>query len=212
MDRIEKIYKKLEKLIVFEPIINKLARKNATAFEILIATMMSSRTKDETTEKAAERLFNRFNTPQKLLKAKIKEIEKLIFPVGFYKTKAKNMIEISKLILNKYKGTVPHTQEELISLPGVGLKTAALVLSEGFGIDEICVDTHVHRISNRLGFVKTKTPEETYYELKKKLPKKLWIKTNHYFVSYGKTICTPLRPKCSICKINDLCPKVGILM
>jgi endonuclease III len=172
--------------------------------------MMSARTQDETTEKAAERLFKKFNTPQQLLKAKVKEIEKLIYPVGFYKTKAKNIIEISKLILNKYKGTVPHTQDELTSLPGVGLKTAALVLSEGFGIDEICVDTHVHRISNRLGFVKTKTPEKTYYELKKKLPKKLWIKTNYFFVSYGKTVCTPLRPKCNICKISELCPKIGV--
>jgi endonuclease III len=155
MNRVEKIFSKLQKLIVFEPIINKLAKKNASAFEILIATMMSARTKDETTEKAATRLFNKFHTPQKLLKANTKEIEKLIYPVGFYKTKAKNIIEIAKLILEKYKGTVPHTQEELTELPGVGLKTAALVLSEGFGIDEICVDTHVHRISNRLGFVKT---------------------------------------------------------
>jgi endonuclease III len=210
MDRIERIYQKLEKLISFEPIINKLAKKNASPFEILIATMMSARTKDETTEKAAERLFHKFNTPQKLLKAKVKEIEQLIFPVGFYKTKAKNIIKISSLILNKYKGTVPHTLDELTSLPGVGLKTAALVLSEGFGVDEICVDTHVHRISNRLGLVKTKTPQETYYELKKLLPKKFWRKTNFFFVSYGKTICTPLRPKCSICKISELCPKIGL--
>ena len=210
MNRVEKIFTNLEKLIVFEPIINKLAKQNASAFEILIATMMSSRTKDETTEKAAERLFNKFNTPQKLLKATPKEIEKLIYPVGFYKTKAKNMIQIAKIILHKYKGIVPHSQKELTELPGVGLKTAGLVLSEGFGIDEICVDTHVHRISNRLGFVKTKTPEETYYELKKTLPKKFWIKINYYLVSYGKTVCTPLRPKCNICGINSLCPKLGI--
>jgi len=210
MDRIEKIFNKLAKLITFEPIINKLAKKNASAFEILIATMMSSRTKDETTEKAATRLFSKFSTPQELLKASSKEIEKLIYPVGFYKTKANNIIKISELILNKYKGKVPHSQEELTELPGVGLKTAALVLSEGFGIDEICVDTHVHRISNRLGFVKTKTPEETYYELKKVLPKKFWIKINYYLVSYGQTVCTPLRPKCNVCGISSLCPKIGI--
>lgn len=210
MDRIEEIYKKLEKLIVFEPVINKLARKKASVFEILIATMMSSRTKDETTEKAAERLFARFNTPDKLLKAKASEIEKLIHPVGFYKTKAQNIIKISKIILDKYKGKVPNTQKELMELSGVGLKTAALVLSQGFGIDELCVDTHVHRISNRLGFVQTKTPTETYYALKKELPKKLWIKTNYFFVSYGKTVCTPLRPKCKICGIKDLCPRIGI--
>ncbi len=210
MDRIQKVYKKLAALVVFEPIINKLAKRNASAFEILIATMMSSRTKDETTEKAAQRLFNKFDTPQKLLKAKVKEIETLIYPVGFYKTKAKNIIEISSIILNKYKGTVPHSQAELTGLPGVGLKTAALVLSEGFGIDEICVDTHVHRISNRLGLVKTRAPEETYHELKKLLPKKYWIKTNFLFVSYGKTICTPLRPKCKVCGISELCPKIGV--
>jgi len=209
-NRIEKIYQKLEKLISFEPIINKLARKKASRFEILIATMMSSRTKDETTEKAAERLFERFNTPQALLKANVKEIETLIRPVGFYKTKAQNIKKISKVLLDKYQGNVPHTQEELTEFPGVGLKTAALVMSEGFGIDEICVDTHVHRISNRLGFVKTKTPEETYYELKKILPKKFWRKTNFFFVSYGKTVCTPLRPKCNICGINELCPKIGV--
>jgi endonuclease III len=210
MDKFEKIFYKLEKLITFEPIINKLARRNATIFEILIATMMSARTKDDTTEKAAERLFNRADTPKKLLKLKTKEIEKLIYPVGFYKTKAKNIIEASKLILNKYKGKVPCTQDDLITLPGVGLKTAALVLSEGFGIDDICVDTHVHRISNRLGFVKTNKPEETYYELKKKLPKKFWRKINYYFVSYGQTVCTPLRPKCNNCGISYLCQKIGV--
>jgi len=210
MNRVEKIFNKLEKLIVFEPIINKLAKKNASPFEILIATMMSSRTKDETTEKAAERLFNKFNTPQKLLKANPKDIEKLIYPVGFYKTKAKNMIQIANIILNTYKGKVPSSQKELTELPGVGIKTAALVLSEGFGIDEICVDTHVHRISNRLAFVKTKTPEETYYELKKVLPKKFWRKINYYLVSYGQTVCTPLRPKCDACGIKELCPKIGV--
>ncbi len=210
MNRFEKIFNKLKNLIVFEPIINKLAKKNASAFEILIATTMSARTKDETTEKAAGRLFNKFNTPQKLAKANTKEIEKLIYPVGFYKTKARNIIATSKLLLDKYKGIVPHTQKELIELPGVGIKTAALVLSEGFGIDEICVDTHVHRISNRLGFVETKTPEETYYELKKTLPKKFWRTINYYLVSYGQTVCTPLRPKCNVCGIKDLCPKVGV--
>ena len=209
MDRVEKIYKKLSQLIVFEPIINKLARKNATPYEILIATMMSARTKDETTEKAAERLFKKFNTPEKMLKAKLSDIEKLIYPVGFYKTKAKNILEISRLLIKEYDSVVPRTQKELTELPGVGLKTAALVLSEGFGIDDICVDTHVHRISNRLGFVRTRTPEETYYVLKKELPKKFWRRTNFFMVSYGKTICTPLRPKCELCGIKDLCPKIG---
>lgn len=210
MQKTDKIFNILKDLISFEPIINKLAKKNASAFEILIATMMSARTKDEVTEVSAERLFKIANNAKKILSLSPKKIEKLIYPVGFYKTKAKNIIGISQLILEKYKGLVPKSQEELQTLPGVGLKTAALVLSEGFGIDEICVDTHVHRISNRLGLVKTKDAEETYKELKKTLPKKYWRTINYYFVSYGKTVCKPIGPKCKDCKLNDLCPKIGV--
>ncbi|MFH1224019.1 MAG: endonuclease III [Pseudomonadota bacterium] len=210
MNKIEQIYKRLEKSITFEPVINKLARKKAAPFQILIATMVSARTKDEVTEKAAGRLFSVYKTARDLINGDIKKIEKLIYPVGFYKTKAKNIIEISRKLLAEFKGSVPRTITELTTLPGVGLKTAALVMAEGFGIDEICVDTHVHRISNRLGFVKTKTPEQTYTALKKKLPKKLWRRTNFYMVSYGKTVCKPIGPRCDICTLNELCPKIGV--
>ena len=210
MDKIDKIFSILEKTISFEPIINKLSRKNASRFQILIATMMSARTKDEVTELAAERLFNIADTPQKVLKLDPKKIEKLIYPVGFYKIKAKHILETSQMLIEKYKNKVPDSLEELQTLPGVGLKTAALVLSEGFGIDEICVDTHVHKISNRLGLVKTKDPKETYISLKKTLPKKYWRKINYLMVSHGKTICTPTYPKCPVCGLNKLCPKVGV--
>jgi endonuclease-3 len=210
MKNIDKIFKVLKNLISFEPVINKLAKKNASAFEILIATMMSARTKDEVTEVSAERLFAVANTPKKILRLSPQKIEKLIYPVGFYKTKAKNIIGISQIILEKYKENVPSTLDELQTLPGVGLKTAALVLSEGFGIDEICVDTHVHRISNRLGLVKTKDTEQTYKDLKKILPKKYWRIINYYFVSYGKTVCKPIGPKCRDCKLSPLCPKISV--
>jgi endonuclease-3 len=210
MDRIDKIFQLLEKKISFEPIINKLARKNATRYQILVATMMSARTKDEVTELAAERLFNTADTPEKILKLNKKKIEEIIYPVGFYKTKAKHILELSNMLLEKYNNNVPHTLVELQTLPGVGLKTAALVLSEGFGIDEICVDTHVNRISNRLGIVKTKEPKETYLALKETLPKKYWRKINYLMVSYGKTICKPIGPKCQECVLNKICPKIGV--
>jgi len=113
-------------------------------------------------------------------------------------------------LIKDFKNEVPTSIDKLTTLPGVGLKTAALVMAEGFGIDEICVDTHVHRISNRLGFVKTKTPEKTYTALKKILPKKFWRKTNFFMVSYGKTICRPIGPKCNVCSLNKLCPKIGV--
>jgi len=175
-----------------------------------MATMMSARTKDEVTELAAERLFNVADSPQKVLKLDPKKIEKLIYPVGFYKTKAKHILETSQMLIETYKDKVPDSLEQLQTLPGVGLKTAALVLSEGFGIDEICVDTHVHKISNRLGLVRTKDPKETYTALKRTLPKKYWRKINYLMVSYGKTICTPTYPKCPVCGLNKLCPKVGV--
>lgn len=210
MNNVSIIFKLLEKEISFEPIINKLARKNASRFEILVATMMSARTKDEVTELAAERLFKVADTPDKILKIDRYKLEKIIYPIGFYKTKAKHLHELCSIIIKKFNGIVPDSMSGLQVLPGVGLKTAALVLSEGFGLDEICVDTHVHRISNRLGIISTKKPTESYFELKKTLPKKYWRKINFLMVSYGKTICTPIGPKCSACSLNKICPKIGV--
>lgn len=155
-------------------------------YKTLISTVLSSRTKDETTLKASKRLFRKAPDFTKLEKLDTKKISKLIYPVGFYKTKAKHLKSLSKIILTKYKGKVPQTREELMSLPGVGRKTANLVLNRAFGIPAIAVDTHVHKISNLLGWVDTKNPEQTEVELMKFLPKKYWPDTNRLFVSIGQ--------------------------
>ena len=191
------------------PIVTEISKKK-DPFKVLIGTVLSLRTKDEVTHKASEKLFNQADSPQKILKLKEKEIEKLIYPVGFYKRKAKNIIEISKILIEKYDAKVPDSIDELLKLPGVGRKTANLVITLGYGKYGICVDTHVHRISNRLGLVNTKTPEETEFALRKILPKKYWIKYNDLLVTWGQNICTPISPKCSICKIKDYCDKVGV--
>ncbi len=207
---IQKVFSLLERSVTFTPVINKLSNNKASAFRILITTMLSARTKDEVTELAAERLFSKYKNAKEMVFAKAKDIEALIYPVGFYKTKALNVINISKSVINEFNGRVPQNLEKLTSLSGVGLKTATLVLAEAFGMDEICVDTHVHRMSNRLGLVCTKTPEETHYALKKVLPKKLWRKTNFLMVSHGKTVCTPVSPKCSNCVLEKICIKKGV--
>ena len=139
-----------------------------------------------------------------------KKIEELIYPVGFYRVKAKRIKEISKIIIERYGGKVPDNLEELLTLPGVGRKTANIVITQGFNKYGIAVDTHVHRVSNRLGLVKTKTPEETEVKLREIIPKKYWIELNDLFVSFGQNICTPISPRCSICPISKYCDKVGV--
>ncbi len=174
-------------------------------FRVLIATVISARTKDEVTEEASRKLFKKFPTPRALANADPKEVAKLIYPAGFYKTKAKRLVEIARIIVEEYDGKVPSSPEALMKLPGVGRKTANIVLAYAFGIPAVPVDTHVHRISNRLGLVKTKTPEETERELKRVLPKRYWIDINWMLVKFGQTICRPINPKCSECPLHDLC-------
>ncbi len=193
-----------------EPIVTTISKKK-DPFKVLIGTVLSLRTKDDVTHKASERLFEKASTPYEIIKLSPEEIEKLIYPVGFYKRKAKNIIEISKILIEKYNGNVPDSIDELLKLPGVGRKTANLVITLGYGKLGICVDTHVHRISNRLGIVKTKTPEETEFALRKILPKKYWIEYNDLLVTWGQNICTPISPKCSICKISPYCEKIGVV-
>jgi len=193
------------------PIVTLMSKTEKNPFKILIATVLSLRTKDEVTAKAAERLFEVADTPQKLLSLHEKEIERLIYPVGFYRKKAKTIKEIAKILMEKYSGKVPSSLEELLKLPGVGRKTANLVITLGFNKPGICVDTHVHRIMNRLGFVKTKTPEETEMALREKLPKEFWIEINDLLVSLGQHICHPVSPKCSKCPINEYCEKIGVI-
>lgn len=174
-------------------------------FSILIGTILSARTKDETTTKAVKALFSKYKTPKALANAKVKDIEKIIKSIGFYHVKSKRIIEVSKIIDSKYKGIVPDNLEELIALPGVGRKTANCVLVYAFEKPAIPVDIHVHRISNRLGLVNTKSPEETEQVLMKKIPKKYWIEINDTFVMYGQNICKPISPMCSVCQIKKNC-------
>lgn len=195
----------LTKSYTYEPLISKIRLKNASAFRILISTMLSARTRDETTEKVSASLFTKISTIDDLANIKTQELEKIINSVGFYKTKAKHIKKTASIILKKFTGIVPKTMEELTTLPGVGIKTASLTMIEAYDIDEICVDTHVHRISNRLNFVDTKSPEETYFKLKKTLPLKYWKLINRLMVSYGKTICKPINPLCSKCKLINFC-------
>jgi len=192
------------------PIVTLMSQTGSDPFKILVATVLSLRTKDEVTAKAAERLFQVADTPEKLLKLEEDEIASLIYPVGFYRRKAKNLREIAKILIEKYGGKVPDDLEELLKLPGVGRKTANLVITLGYGKPGICVDTHVHRIMNRLGYVKTKTPEETEFALREKLPKEFWIEINDLLVSLGQHICHPTSPKCSQCPVEPYCPKIGV--
>jgi endonuclease-3 len=179
--------------------------QTARPFRILIATILSARTKDENTTKAADKLFKLYGTPQKLAKAKVKDVEKVIKSVGFYHVKSKRIIEVANLILSKYNGKVPADIDKLVDMPGVGRKTANCVLVYAFEKPAIPVDTHVHRISNRLGLVDTKTPEETEMALREKIPKKYWLDINNTFVMYGQNICKPISPMCHVCKIRKTC-------
>ncbi len=190
--------------------VTKISEEYKTPFHVLVSCVLSLRTKDEVTSEASARLFEKANTPKELLKIARPELERLIYPVGFYRTKAKNLHSICELLIEKFSGKVPADFDLLMSLPGVGRKTANLVLAKGFGIPAICVDTHVHRISNRLGWIDTKTPEQTEMELKKLLPKEYWIEINDLLVPFGQKICQPVSPWCSRCDVGDLCEKRGI--
>jgi len=174
-------------------------------FSILIGTILSARTKDENTAKVVKKLFSKYKSPQELAKAKIKNVEKIIKSIGFYHVKSKRIIDVASIISSQYKGNVPNDFEELLKLPGVGRKTANCVLVYAFDNPAIPVDTHVHRISNRLGLVQTKTPEETEFALMKKIPKKHWLEINDTFVMYGQNICKPISPMCDVCKIKNIC-------
>ncbi|HHT10055.1 MAG TPA: endonuclease III [Atribacter sp.] len=179
-------------------------------FFILVGCILSLRTKDQITRQVSERLLKRIRSPQQLIAYSEDEIARLIYPVGFYRRKAKNLIDISKILIHKYQSQVPSTLEELLELPGVGRKTANLVLTVGFGKPGICVDTHVHRIVNRWGYIKTKTPEQTEMALRDILPQEFWIPINSLLVLFGQNICLPRRPHCENCPIEEYCDQVGI--
>ena len=174
-------------------------------FSILIGTILSARTKDEATTKAVKKLFSIYKNPKQLSKARVKDVEKIIKSIGFFHVKSKRIIEVAEIIDKKYKGKVPDDLDTLVQLPGVGRKTANCVLVYAFDKPAIPVDIHVHRISNRLGLVETKTPEETEMELMEKIPRKFWLEINDTFVMYGQNICKPITPMCDVCKIKKSC-------
>jgi endonuclease-3 len=179
-------------------------------FRILVACLLSLRTQDATTGPAAARLFRLADTPAALLRLAPRTIERAIFPVGFYRTKARVLREISRDLLARFGGRVPDELEALLTLKGVGRKTANLVRTVGFAKPGICVDTHVHRISNRLGFVRTRSPEQTEFALRAKLPPRYWVELNDLLVAFGQNVCRPIGPRCSACPVADLCLRVGV--
>lgn len=186
-------------------------REKPDPFKVLIACLLSLRTQDKNTEKASNALFTVADTPEKIVKLPMKRLEKLIFSSGHYKKKARVLKHVSEVILKEYNGQVPDDKEKLLAIKGIGPKTANIVLAFAFGQLVIPVDVHVHVIANRLGWVKTKSPEKTEKELEKVLPKRYWKEVNALFVLFGKEICDTRSPKCSICPVRHLCPRIGVL-
>jgi endonuclease-3 len=202
----------LQKLFSIDvPAVTKISQEEkGDPYLILIGTLLSLRTKDEMTEMAMKKLTKQAKTPQELLKIPEEELQKLIYPVGFYRNKSRTLRDVSEIIIDKYGGQVPDSIDELLTIKGVGRKTANLVITEGFGKPGICVDTHVHRISNRLGIVSTKNPHETEESLRKVLPKHYWIIYNALLVTFGKRVCKPISPLCSNCELSRICKKEGV--
>lgn len=192
------------------PSVSIIAERENDPFRVLIATLISLRTKDEVTLAASQRLFALAGDPHAMACLSEQAIQEAIYPAGFYKTKAKNIRLISLRLIEQYGGRVPDTQHELLALPGVGIKTANLTLNLGYQIDAICVDCHVHQIANRLGWVHTKTPEQTELALQEVMPRRFWIPLNELLVRYGQLICTPVSPFCSKCPQAQRCPKIGV--
>ena len=193
-----------------EPVLGVVARESRDPFRILIACILSLRTKDQTTAEAATRLFPLADTPAAMVRLPLRRIERAIYPVGFYRTKAKQIREISRRLLEVYDGKVPDSIDELLTLHGVGRKTANLVVTVGYRKPGICVDIHVHRISNRWGYVRTRTPEETEQALRKTLPRRYWITFNDLLVPFGQNLCRPVSPFCSRCALAEHCDRVGV--
>jgi endonuclease-3 len=179
-------------------------------YRVLIATVLSHRTKDEVTDVASKRLFDRFPRPEDLAGAEPKEVASLIRPVGFYNRKAEGVVQIAKELIERFGGQVPEDLEAMCTLPSVGRKTANVVLVNGFGTPAVAVDTHVHRISNRLGWVRTKTPEQTEMALRKLAPRDTWLHLNDALVNHGRAICKPIGPRCAICPVLGVCRRVGV--
>lgn len=195
-----------------KPIVTVVAESSQNPFKVLISCILSLRTQDATTAKASARLFALADTPEKTIKLSTKKIARAIYPVGFYRTKARNIRDICRTLITKHAGKVPDEIDELLKLKGVGRKTANLVVTLGYRKPGICVDTHVHRISNRWGYVRTKNPKETEFALREKLPAQYWIEYNDLLVTFGQQLCRPISPRCSDCPLEEYCDKVGVII
>ena len=192
------------------PVVTLIAEASDSPFKVLISCILSLRTQDSTTAQASRRLFALADSPETMVQLTARKIQHVIFPVGFYRTKAKTILEICRNLNEKYNGRVPDEIDELIKFKGVGRKTANLVVTLGYNKPGICVDTHVHRISNRWGYVKTATPEKTEVALRQKLPKQYWIEYNDLLVSFGQNLCRPISPLCSQCPVAKYCSQIGV--
>ena len=192
------------------PVVTLLAEASDSPFKALISCILSLRTQDRTTAQASRRLFALADSPETMVRFSAKKVEQVIFPVGFYRTKAKTILEICRNLNENYRGRVPDEIDELLKFKGVGRKTANLVVTLGYNKPGICVDTHVHRISNRWGYVKTATPEKTEVALRQKLPKQYWIEYNDLLVSFGQQLCRPISPLCSQCPVAKYCSQIGV--
>lgn len=192
------------------PVVTFIAVSTGDPYRVLISCLLSLRTRDETTGPAATRLFALAHTPRDMLRLDAATIERAIYPVGFYRTKARTILEVSRDLVERFGGRVPGDLDELLTLKGVGRKTANLVLNQGFARPGICVDTHVHRISNRWGYVRTRDPHATEMALRAKLPRRYWIEYNDLLVAFGQTICKPTSPLCGRCPIERYCPRLGV--
>ena len=193
-----------------EPIVTRMARDKRGPFEILISTILSLRTKDACTAEASRRLFALARTPRETLELSEKRIAETIYPVGFYNNKAKTILETCRALEDRFGGKVPDSIDALVSLRGIGRKTANLVVGLGYGKPAICVDTHVHRITNRWGYVATKTPEQTEMALRRILPRRYWISINDWLVAFGQHVCMPVSPWCSRCAVRPYCARIGV--
>ncbi|MBI3593348.1 MAG: endonuclease III [Nitrospirae bacterium] len=193
------------------PIVGVIANESRDPYLILISTVLSLRTKDKTTHEASRRLFALATTPREMVKLTEKQIETAIYPVGFYKTKARSILHLSHDLIQRFHSRVPDRMESLLTLKGVGRKTANLVLTLGYDQFGICVDIHVHRISNRLGYIKTKSPDESEFALRQCLPRRHWKIYNDLLVTFGQNLCKPVSPYCSLCKLSSLCERHGVL-
>ena len=192
------------------PVVTLIAESSDSPFKVLISCILSLHTQDSTTAQASRRLFALADSPETMVRLTAKKIEEAIYPVGFYRTKAKTILEICRNLNEKYHGRVPDEIDELINFKGVGRKTANLVVTLGYNKPGICVDTHVHRISNRWGYIKTATPEKTEVALRQKLPKQYWIEYNDLLVSFGQQLCRPISPLCSQCPVVRYCSQIGV--